>query len=154
MTFTFTFTFQAFITASKKSVCMCAKSLQLSDFLQPYRTWHSWRLCSWDSPDKNTGVGCHAFLQWIFLTQDRTVSLTSPALHRPLGPSGKPSKKKEKEKKKSSMIKKKGVCLSSRSVMSDLHNPMDYSLSDSSVLGIFQARLLEWVAIFYSRGSW
>ena len=26
-------------------------------------------LCSWDSPGKNTGVGCHAFLQGIFLTQ-------------------------------------------------------------------------------------
>ena len=25
-------------------------------------------LCLWDSPDKNTGVGCHAFLQEIFLT--------------------------------------------------------------------------------------
>ena len=26
-------------------------------------------LCSWDSLDKNTGVGCHALLQGIFLTQ-------------------------------------------------------------------------------------
>ena len=26
-------------------------------------------LCPWDSPDKNTGVGCHALLQRIFLTQ-------------------------------------------------------------------------------------
>ena len=26
-------------------------------------------LCAWDSPGKNTGVGCHAFLQGIFLTQ-------------------------------------------------------------------------------------
>ena len=25
-------------------------------------------LCPWDSPDKNTGVGCHAFLQGIFPT--------------------------------------------------------------------------------------
>ena len=27
------------------------------------------RLCPWDSPGKNTGVGCHALLQGIFLTQ-------------------------------------------------------------------------------------
>ena len=27
-------------------------------------------LCSWDSPDKNTGVGCHALLQGIFQTQE------------------------------------------------------------------------------------
>ena len=25
--------------------------------------------CLWDSPDKNTGVGCHFLLQWIFPTQ-------------------------------------------------------------------------------------
>ena len=31
--------------------------------------------------------------------------------------------------------------------------PMDYSLPGSSVLGILQARTLEWVAISYSRGS-
>ena len=31
--------------------------------------------------------------------------------------------------------------------------PMDYSLSGSSVHGILQARILEWVAISYSRGS-
>ena len=34
-----------------------------------------------------------------------------------------------------------------------LCNPMDYSLPCSSVYGIFQARVLEWVAIFFSRGS-
>ena len=26
-------------------------------------------LCPWDSPDKSTGVGCHALLQGIFQTQ-------------------------------------------------------------------------------------
>ena len=31
--------------------------------------------------------------------------------------------------------------------------PMDCSLQGSSVLGIFQARVLEWVAIFFSRRS-
>ena len=34
-----------------------------------------------------------------------------------------------------------------------LCDPMDYSLPGSSVHGIFQARILEWVAISYSRGS-
>ena len=29
-------------------------------------------LCPWDSPVKSTGVGCHAFMQWIFLTRYRT----------------------------------------------------------------------------------
>ena len=34
-----------------------------------------------------------------------------------------------------------------------LCNPMECSLLGSSVYGIFQARLLQWVAISYSRGS-
>ena len=29
----------------------------------------SWLLCPWDSPGKNTGVGCHFLLQGIFPTQ-------------------------------------------------------------------------------------
>ena len=32
--------------------------------LQPARL-----LCPWDSPGKNTGVGCHALLQEIFMTK-------------------------------------------------------------------------------------
>ena len=27
-------------------------------------------LCPWDSPDKNTGVGCHALIQGILQTQE------------------------------------------------------------------------------------
>ena len=34
-----------------------------------------------------------------------------------------------------------------------LCDPMDYSLPSFSVLGILQARILEWVATSYSRGS-
>ena len=32
-----------------------------------------------------------------------------------------------------------------------LFDPMDYGLPVSSVHGIFQARILEWVSIFYSK---
>ena len=39
--------------------------------------------------------------------------------------------------------------------MSDSCDPMDCSLPDSSVHGILQARILEWIAISFSRGfSW
>ena len=38
-------------------------------------------LGSWDFPGKNTGVGCHFFLQGIFPTQGSTPSL----LHRQAG---------------------------------------------------------------------
>ena len=34
-----------------------------------------------------------------------------------------------------------------------LSDPMDYSLPGSSTHGIFQARVLEWVVIAFSRGS-
>ena len=34
-----------------------------------------------------------------------------------------------------------------------LCDPVDCSLSGSSVHGIFQARVLEWIAISFSRGS-
>ena len=34
-----------------------------------------------------------------------------------------------------------------------LCNPMDWSISGFSIHGIFQARVLEWVAISFSRGS-
>ena len=32
-------------------------------------------LCPWDFPGKNTGVGCHSFLQGIFLTQGSNLNL-------------------------------------------------------------------------------
>ena len=41
----------------------------------------------------------------------------------------------------------------SHSVMSTLCDPIDYSLPGSSVHGIFQAIVLEWIAISFSRGS-
>ena len=41
----------------------------------------------------------------------------------------------------------------SREVIYDSCNPMDYSLPGSSTHGILQARILEWFAISFSRGS-
>ena len=64
----------------------------------------------WDSPGKNTGVGCH------FLLQCRKV-------------------KSESEVARSCQT---------------LSDPMDCSLPGSSVHGIFQARVLEWVSSAFS----
>ena len=52
-------------------------------------------LCLWDSPGKNTGVGCHSLLQGIFLTQGSNLDLLC-LLHwqagsLPLAPPGKPT---------------------------------------------------------------
>ena len=44
-------------------------------------------------------------------------------------------------------------CLLSRSVTSDSCDPLDHSPPGSSVHGILQARIMEWVDIPFSRGS-
>ena len=50
--------------------CVRAKSLPVvSNSLQPHGLYPARLLCPWDSPGKNPGVGCHALLQEIFLTQ-------------------------------------------------------------------------------------
>ena len=46
-----------------------------------------------------------------------------------------------------------GCCLSVTQSCLTLCNPMDCSSPDSSVREIFQARILEWVAISFSRAS-
>ena len=48
-----------------------------------------------------------------------------------------------------------GACVNGKSpqLCPTLCNPMDCSLPGSSVQGILQARILEWVAMPFSRGS-
>ena len=65
----------------------------------------------WDSPGKNTGVGCHFLLQCMKVKSEREVAQS---------------------------------CLA-------LSDPMDCSPPGSSVHGIFQARVLEWGAIAFSK---
>ena len=52
-------------------VCIRAQSVTsvMSNSLRPFRLWPAKLLCPWDSPGKNTVVGCHALLQGIFMTQ-------------------------------------------------------------------------------------
>ena len=49
-------------------------------------------------------------------------------------------------------VKSVCVCLVTQSCLT-LCDPMDCNLPDSSVHGILQARILEWVAMPFSRGS-
>ena len=44
----------------------------VSDSLWPHGLEPTRLLCSWDSPSKNTGVGCHSLLQGISQPKDRT----------------------------------------------------------------------------------
>ena len=43
------------------SMCMCLVTV-MPNSLQPYGLQSAKRLCPWNSPCKNTGVGCHALL--------------------------------------------------------------------------------------------
>ena len=74
--------------------CVCAKSLSRVRLSVIPWTKAPRLLCLWDSPDKNTGVGCHSLLQGIFLTQGSNLGLLC-LLHwqagsLPLAPPGKP----------------------------------------------------------------
>ena len=47
----------------------------MSDSLGPHGPQPARLLCPWDSPGKNSGVGCHALLQGIFPTQGSNLGL-------------------------------------------------------------------------------
>ena len=83
----------------------------MSDSGQPHR-WQPTRLRHpWDSPGKNTGVGCPVLLQCVKVKSESEVIQSCPTLN----------------------------------------DPMDWSPPGSSVHGIFQARVVEWVAIAFSK---
>ena len=56
----------------------------MSDSVRPHR-WQPTRLpCPWDSPGKNTGVGCHFLLQCIKVKSESELAQSSPTLHDPM----------------------------------------------------------------------
>ena len=75
-------------------VCECSVTVVCPIIRDPVDCSPTRLLCPWDSPDKNTGVGCYALLQGIFPTQGSNSCLPmSPALQAdslPTEPSGKP----------------------------------------------------------------
>ena len=82
----------------------------MSHSVRPHRQQPTRLPRLWDSPGKNTRVGCHFLLQCMKVKSEREVAQSCPTLS----------------------------------------DPMDFSLPGSSVHGIFQARVLEWVAIAFS----
>ena len=83
----------------------------MSDSVRPHRRQPTRLPRLWNSPGKNTGVGCHFLLQRRKVKSESEVAQSCPTLR----------------------------------------NPVDCSLPGSSVHGIFQARVLEWGAIAFSR---
>ena len=82
----------------------------MSDYVRPQRRQPTRLPRPWDSPGKNTGVGCHFLLHCMKVKSEREVSQLCPTLS----------------------------------------DPMDCSLPGSSIHGICQARVLEWVAVAFS----
>ena len=118
-------------------VCVCVLSC-FSKIPLFVTLWPVAHQTPWDFPGKNTGVGCHALLQGIFPTQEWNPQLLGP-LHcqvgsLPLKPPGKPY-------------------TYVFSVVSNICNLMAFSPAGTSVHGILQARILQWVPISYSRES-
>ena len=62
------FVFTRKLTHECLHMCVLVASV-VSGSVQHYRLQPARLLCAWDSPGKNTGVGCHALLQGIFPTQ-------------------------------------------------------------------------------------
>ena len=55
--------------------CCCFSRSVVSNSFRPHGLQPTRLLCPWDSPGKNTGVGCRSLLQGIFLTQGSNPSL-------------------------------------------------------------------------------
>jgi len=62
-------------TEECREVHGCSVTSVTSDSSGSYVLQSTMILCQWDSPGKNTGVGCHAFLQGIFPTQGSNLRL-------------------------------------------------------------------------------
>ena len=60
-----------------------AKSLQ-SDSVRPHRRQPTRLPRPWDSPGKNTGVGCHLLLQCIKVKSESEVTQSCPTLSNPM----------------------------------------------------------------------
>ena len=139
----------------------------MSDSLWPHGLQPTRLLRPWDFPGKSTGLGCHCLLQEIFPTQGLNPGLPHcrETLYH-LSHQGRPGRGTHNKSLKTSWevsgfvpVYSGGWRASTWSVCSAtqscplLCDPMSCKLPRSSVHGIFQARVLEWGAIAFSRGS-
>ena len=56
----------------------------MSDSVRPHRRQPTRLLCLWDSPGKNTGVGCHFLLQCMKVKSESEVAQSCPTLSNPM----------------------------------------------------------------------
>ena len=60
--------------------CCCQVTSVVSDSMQPHRRQPTRLPCPWDSPGKNTGVGCHFLLQCMKVKSESEVAQSCPTL--------------------------------------------------------------------------
>ena len=63
---------------------VCSVASAVSDSLQPYGLQPAGLLCSWDSPGKNIGVGCHASSRGSSQLRESEVTQSCPTLSDPV----------------------------------------------------------------------
>ena len=65
--------------------CCCRQVASgVSDSVRPHRRQPTRLLCPWDSPGKNTGVGCHCLLQCMKVKSESEVAQLCPTLSDPM----------------------------------------------------------------------
>ena len=121
----------------------------MSNSVQPHRQQPTRLPHPWDSPGKNTGVGCHRLLQCMKVKSlSRVRLLTTPwtAAHQAPLSMGFSRQEHCSGLPFPSPMHESEVAQSCPT----LSNPMDCGPPGSSIHGIFQAGVLEWVAIAFS----
>ena len=64
--------------------CCCYGTSVMSDSVRPHRRQPNRLPCPWDSPGKNTGVGCHFLLQCMKVKSKSEVAQLGPTLSDPM----------------------------------------------------------------------
>ena len=123
----------------------------MSDSVRPHRLQLTRLPHPWDSPGKNTGMGCHFLLQCMKVKSEREVAQSCPTLSDPMDYSLPGSSAHGIFQAR--VLEWGAIAFSGLIAQScpNLCDPMDCSLPSSR--GILQRRILKWVVISFSRGS-
>ena len=132
----------------------------MSDSVRPQRRQPTRLPHPWDSPGKNTGVGCHFLLQCMKVKSQSEGAQSCPTLSDPMDCSlpGSSIHGILQARTLEWVAISSSNALKSQSegaqLCPTLSDPMDCSLPGSSIHGILQARILEWVACLLQKGLW
>jgi len=128
----------------------------VSDSVRPQRQQPTRLPHPWDSPGKNTGVGCHFLLQCMKVKSESEVAQSCPTLSDPMDCSLPGSsvhgifQARVLEWGAIAFSYIKNATAKSLQSCPTLCKPIDSSPPGSPIPGILQARTLEWVAISFS----